>query len=125
MFSESLSIAKIHNELEKLEKTKPSNHEVTKIILESNLTEFQKQVLLTVCQIPFGQTVSYSRLADLVGKPKATRATASAVALNKNFYNIPCHRVISKSGKIGQYRWGSKLKKVILEWEQNYNSTYN
>ena len=116
----NLPTAQIISQLEKLEKSKPTLKIITQQILESkDLTEFQKQVLISVCQIPFGQTISYSGLADKVGKPKAVRATASAVALNQNFYLIPCHRVISKSGKIGQYRWGSKLKKIILDWEQS------
>jgi O-6-methylguanine DNA methyltransferase len=123
MISTSDSTDTIFSKLDSLHKQEPTLKVKLELIQNLPLTQFQKLVLNQVCQIPFGQTISYSKLADLVGKPKAVRATASAVALNQNFYIIPCHRVISKSGKTGQYRWGSELKQIILDWEQNYNKS--
>jgi AraC family transcriptional regulator of adaptative response/methylated-DNA-[protein]-cysteine methyltransferase len=48
---------------------------------------------------------------------KAFRAVANAIAINPVGYLIPCHRVISKSSKIHQYRWGGSEKKAIVGWE--------
>ncbi|MBT6350107.1 MAG: MGMT family protein, partial [Proteobacteria bacterium] len=31
---------------------------------------------------------------------------------------IPCHRVIRSSGEVGDYRWESSRKEIMLEWEQ-------
>lgn len=81
-------------------------------------TSFQQCVWKALLQIPKGQTIAYSELAVLAGYPKAVRAVASAVARNRISLLIPCHRVIQKSGKIGQYRWGSDLKKLILAQER-------
>ncbi|MGL9726213.1 MAG: methylated-DNA--[protein]-cysteine S-methyltransferase [Wolbachia sp.] len=44
-------------------------------------------------------TRNYANVAYIVGKPKAIRATANAIANNPISYLIPCHRVIHKSGK--------------------------
>ncbi|MCA9978064.1 MAG: MGMT family protein, partial [Anaerolineales bacterium] len=67
--------------------------------------------------IPAGAMVSYQDVAQMVGKPTATRAVASAIAHNPIGYLIPCHRVISKVGQTHQYRWGRERKKAILGWE--------
>jgi AraC family transcriptional regulator of adaptative response/methylated-DNA-[protein]-cysteine methyltransferase len=42
---------------------------------------------------------------------------ANAIAHNPIAYLIPCHRVISSTGKIHGYRWGSTRKKAMLGWE--------
>ena len=82
-------------------------------------TAFQQQVWEVLRQIKPGETLSYTEVAERMGKPKAVRAVASACAANKLAVVIPCHRVISKAGKIGEYRWGSKRKKILLESEQD------
>jgi AraC family transcriptional regulator of adaptative response/methylated-DNA-[protein]-cysteine methyltransferase len=51
--------------------------------------------------------IGYQDIALYIGQPKALRAVANAIAINPVAYLIPCHRVIAKSGKFHQYRWGS------------------
>lgn len=80
-------------------------------------TNFQVQVWQALLNIPSGDMVTYSDVAESIGKPSATRAVASAIAKNPVGYLIPCHRVISKAGKMHQYRWGSSRKKAIVGWE--------
>lgn len=80
-------------------------------------TNFQINVWKALLTIPRGNLVSYKDIAELLGQPKAYRAAASAIAKNPIAYLIPCHRVISSSGKINQYRWGSNRKRAILGWE--------
>ena len=80
-------------------------------------TNFQVNVWQALLSIPKGALVSYQDIASYIGKPKATRAVASAIAINPVAYLIPCHRVISKEGKIHRYRWGSARKKAIVGWE--------
>jgi AraC family transcriptional regulator of adaptative response/methylated-DNA-[protein]-cysteine methyltransferase len=80
-------------------------------------TNFQVNVWKALLRIPAGWVVSYQDIAAYLGRPKAFRAVANAVALNPVGYLIPCHRVIAKSGKIHQYRWGSTRKKALIGWE--------
>jgi len=80
-------------------------------------TNFQINVWKALLRIPEGWVVSYQDIAAHIGRPKAFRAVANAIAINPVAYLIPCHRVITKSGKIHQYRWGSARKKVLLGWE--------
>ncbi len=80
-------------------------------------TEFQIKVWTALLAIPLGQLVSYQAIAGQIGQSKAVRAVATAIANNNIAYLIPCHRVINKSGKIGQYRWGSQRKIKLIDWE--------
>jgi len=80
-------------------------------------TNFQIQVWQALLRIPYGQLCSYETLAQLAGRPAATRACASAIARNSIAWLIPCHRVIKKIGESGQYRWGAERKKIILGFE--------
>ena len=81
-------------------------------------SELEMAVWIEVNKIKYGTTVSYSELAYLCGKPKAVRAVASAVGRNKLMILIPCHRVILKSGKPGNYAGGEERKKMLLELEK-------
>ena len=80
-------------------------------------TNFQIHVWKALMTIPRGHIVSYQAIANLIGRPKAHRAVANAVAVNPVAYLIPCHRVIAKSGKIHRYRWGAERKKAMIGWE--------
>lgn len=78
---------------------------------------FQQQIWRTLLEIPAGSVISYQALAKQAQKPKAIRATASAVANNLIAVAVPCHRVIRSSGDIGQYRWGVENKRKLLREE--------
>lgn len=81
-------------------------------------TKFQEDVWRGLLEIPEGKTWSYEELASKIGRPKAIRASAKAVATNPIAFLIPCHRVIKKSGEVHRYRWGCKIKEKILNWEK-------
>ncbi len=80
-------------------------------------TNFQIKVWEALVRIPPGRVLSYGDVAAAIGAPAATRAVGSAVARNPVAFLIPCHRVIRKTGAIGDYRWGAARKKAILAWE--------
>ena len=80
-------------------------------------TNFQISVWKALLSIPNGYVVSYQDIASYLGRPNAFRAVANAIAVNPVAYLIPCHRVIAKSGKIHQYRWGTSRKKALIGWE--------
>lgn len=83
-------------------------------------TDFQKLVWNEVAKIPYGETATYSDIAQRIHKPKAVRAVASAIARNPLHIFIPCHRVVAKNG-IGGYAAGIEIKKFLLNLEK-YNS---
>lgn len=80
-------------------------------------TNFQLQVWQALVRIPQGHVAAYSDLADGLGRPRAVRAVAGAVARNRVAWLIPCHRVIRKVGEAGGYRWGTDRKRAMLAWE--------
>jgi AraC family transcriptional regulator of adaptative response/methylated-DNA-[protein]-cysteine methyltransferase len=80
-------------------------------------TNFQIKVWEALLRVPEGELVSYARLADATGMPRAVRAVASAVAANPVAWLVPCHRVIRSSGVLGQYRWGPERKAALIGWE--------
>ncbi len=80
-------------------------------------TNFQINVWKALLSIPEGWVVCYQDIASHIGHPKAFRAVANAIAINPVAFLIPCHRVIAKSGKIHQYRWGAARKKALIGWE--------
>lgn len=80
-------------------------------------TVFQMLVWEELRRIPRGRTVSYSELAGRIGKSTASRAVARACATNPVAIITPCHRVVSKNGELGGYRWGIERKRRILEEE--------
>lgn len=80
-------------------------------------TNFQLKVWEALLNIPSGQLTTYGDIADKIAKPKAVRAVGTAVGKNPIAYLIPCHRVIRKEGKLGEYRWGSDRKKALIGYE--------
>lgn len=88
-------------------------------------TPFQLQVWQALVHLPAAQLASYQQVANILGKPKASRAVGSAIAKNPVGYLIPCHRVIQATGELGQYRWNSARKKALHIWEQGSISNSN
>jgi AraC family transcriptional regulator, regulatory protein of adaptative response / methylated-DNA-[protein]-cysteine methyltransferase len=86
--------------------------------LDLQATAFQMRVWELLRKIPYGETVSYSDIAEKLGNKNAVRAVATACAANRVALVIPCHRVVGKSGDLSGYRWGVGRKKAILEGEQ-------
>jgi AraC family transcriptional regulator of adaptative response/methylated-DNA-[protein]-cysteine methyltransferase len=81
-------------------------------------TAFQLRVWQALCEIPFGETTSYTEIAQRIGRPKAVRAVAGACAANKISVIIPCHRVVKTDGALSGYRWGVERKRALLERER-------
>jgi O-6-methylguanine DNA methyltransferase len=81
-------------------------------------TEFQKQVWLSLLQVPYGSTTNYAKQAELMGKPSSVRAVANANGKNKISIILPCHRIIGADGTLTGYGGGIWRKKKLLEFEQ-------
>ena len=66
-------------------------------------TQFQVKVWKAILTIPKGEVRTYKEIAIHIGHPKAYRAVATACRKNPLPIKIPCHRVITSNGKIGDY----------------------
>ena len=80
-------------------------------------TAFQKRVWQALLTIPYGETLSYGEIAQMVDC-RSAQAVGQAVGANPIALIIPCHRVIAAHGKIGGYEYGTEIKKRLLELEE-------
>ena len=80
-------------------------------------TEFQREVWAALRSIPVGETMSYGRLAERIGRPKAVRAVGLANGSNPIGVVVPCHRVIGSSGHLTGYAGGMERKEWLLKHE--------
>ena len=75
------------------------------------------RVLEELQQIPYGETASYSDIAERIGRPKAMRAVGAANGRNPIPIVIPCHRVIGASGDLTGFGGGLDTKRALLRLE--------
>ncbi|AMP36754.1 methylated-DNA--[protein]-cysteine S-methyltransferase [Ralstonia solanacearum] len=85
--------------------------------LDMGGTAFQRAVWRALHDIPAGVTVTYTELAERIGRPDAVRAVAGACAANVLAIAIPCHRVVRADGGLAGYRWGLERKRALLQRE--------
>jgi len=82
------------------------------------VTPFQQEVYKALDLIPKGCVTTYGAVAAYLGT-KAVRAVGTAVGKNPNAPQVPCHRVVPLTGKIGNYsgQGGVATKIRLLEEE--------
>ena len=80
-------------------------------------TEFQQGVWNALMNIPFGKTVSYTDIANVLNNPQSVRAVGAANGQNKVWLIVPCHRVIGANGSLTGYAGGIERKKWLLAHE--------
>lgn len=80
-------------------------------------TDFQRRVWEALLTIPFGETRSYSQIAEQIGNPGAVRAVGAANGKNPISIVAPCHRVIGASGKLIGFAGGLQAKQLLLTLE--------
>lgn len=85
--------------------------------LDQQGTDFQKAVWACLSTIPFGETVSYQDIANMLNKPKAVRAVGAANGKNPISIIVPCHRVIGSNRSLTGYAGGLKRKLWLLKHE--------
>lgn len=83
----------------------------------SGATPFQQAAWKAAMSIPYGQTRSYSWLAQQTGRPRAQRAAGQAMAANPIAIIVPCHRVIASGGGLGGFGGRLDLKRSLLRLE--------
>ena len=80
-------------------------------------TDFERAVLEVLTRIPRGEVRTYSWVAQQAGRPDAIRAVGNICARNVVPFVVPCHRVVPTTGGIGNYAFGSPMKKELLSRE--------
>lgn len=95
---------------------------VTELSLAPRGTDFQLKVLHVLCEIPYGQSMSYQDVADAVtqengGHRSSARAVGGAVGHNPISIIIPCHRVLGKDGALTGYAAGVDKKIELMKLE--------
>ena len=81
-------------------------------------TAFQQRVWRALCDIPVGQTLSYTDIAEKIGSSRSVRAVAGACAANTIALAIPCHRVVRSDNALSGYAWGVERKRAMLKREK-------
>jgi methylated-DNA-[protein]-cysteine S-methyltransferase len=80
-------------------------------------TPFQRRVWAALLEIPYGTTVTYTELAEAVGRPDIVRAVAAAVGRTPVPIVVPCHRVVGANGALTGYGGGLHRKQALLDLE--------
>ena len=92
-------------------------------------SDFRNRVGEIMCRIPFGETVTYGRIADILAKERgldrmSAQAVGGAVGHNPICIIVPCHRVVGANGSLTGYGGGILRKKALLELEGNDMSRF-
>jgi len=83
----------------------------------SEKTWFEKSVLVATFEIPKGKVITYKRLAEKVGRPRAYRAVGNALHKNPLAPIVPCHRVVRSDGYIAGEKEEVEERRHLLEQE--------
>ena len=99
------------------------NKEIPNINIKMKLngTIFQRKVWKILKTIPYGKTITYKDIRNILDKTKKLSCQAVGNAINKNPISIiiPCHRVIGSNNKLIGYNGGINIKRYFLELENN------
>ncbi|MGL5379642.1 methylated-DNA--[protein]-cysteine S-methyltransferase [Clostridium sp.] len=84
-------------------------------------TPFRLKVWEELLKINYGETTNYGEIAKKIGNPKSVRAIGQANRSNPIPIIVPCHRVISKSGKlIGYAGNNTDIQLKLIEHEEKF-----
>jgi O-6-methylguanine DNA methyltransferase len=83
----------------------------------ADITPLERDVLGMLTRIPRGEVRTYEWVARQVGRPTAVRAVGNILARNAVPLVVPCHRVVPTAGGVGNYAFGSPMKRELLRRE--------
>ena len=95
-------------------------HFIPKILLKGS--EFRKDVWDILLKIPYGTTMTYKEIADIIAKERgidkmSAQAVGGAVGHNPISIIVPCHRVVGTNGSLTGYAGGIDKKIQLLDLE--------
>lgn len=102
------------------------NHEkpnINQLIVNPIGNEFRQAVWKILCQIPYGEVITYKEIAKEIAKQRgiqkmSAQAVGGAVGHNPISIIIPCHRVVGTNGSLTGYAGGIDKKVFLLQHEQ-------
>lgn len=85
-------------------------------------TRFRLSVWKLLCQIPYGETITYGELAKMAAEENgiarmSAQAVGGAVGHNEISIIVPCHRVVGSDGSLTGYAGGLDKKEKLLSLE--------
>ncbi|MDE0571929.1 methylated-DNA--[protein]-cysteine S-methyltransferase [Demequina sp. B12] len=91
---------------------------ITAVPVHLEGSPFTVDVWTHMREIPGGAVASYAELAEMTGRPRASRAVGTACARNRVGIFVPCHRVVQAGGRLGSYGFGGTgIKAQLLQLE--------
>ena len=96
--------------------------QISELILEPQGSSFRQIVWKILCEIPYGEVVTYGSIAQRIAKQlgkktMSAQAIGGAIGHNPISIIIPCHRVIGTNGSLTGYAGGVDKKLKLLEHE--------
>lgn len=100
-----------------------------KIPLHFTGTAFQNEVWEILYSIPYGKTMTYGEIANILAKRRglnrmSAQAVGGAVGHNEISIIVPCHRVVGSNGNLTGYAGGISKKIELLKLEKGYRDKF-
>jgi methylated-DNA-[protein]-cysteine S-methyltransferase len=96
---------------------------ISELPLAPRGSEFRQGVWDILCEIPYGEVITYGDIAKKMAvkmnkKRMSSQAVGGAVGHNPISIIIPCHRVVGSNGSLTGYGGGIGTKIKLLELER-------
>jgi methylated-DNA-[protein]-cysteine S-methyltransferase len=91
---------------------------IDEVVVHQRSGPFLQEAWEILRTVPAGQPDTYAAFAARCGRPAAIRAAANACARNAAALFVPCHRVLGSDGGLGGFRWGTPVKRWLLDHEE-------
>jgi methylated-DNA-[protein]-cysteine S-methyltransferase len=90
------------------------------VVVRQRSGPFLQEAWEVLRTVPAGRPDTYAAFAARCGRPAAVRAAANACARNAAALFVPCHRVLGSDGGLGGFRWGTPVKRWLLDHEATH-----
>ena len=93
---------------------------IDEVVVSQRSGPFLTEAWEVLRTVPAGHPDTYAAFAARCGRPAAIRAAANACARNAAALFVPCHRVLGSDGGLGGFRWGTPVKRWLLDHEAEH-----